>query len=351
MLEPASSAGAIIDRHNIAAFLRRMIDAAEALPRAALHRRVASPAGISLELWFDDAAAADLYASRLAEAPAAASGRHTRLYVLHATGPLAAWSDADCDPALFQAIVSRAGLRAAYPFRPHLWLALDLDAGVGVQLARSSADLPDWHAGAPLRHHLHWLLRARGQRLAHAASLGRAGRGILFLGHGGSGKSGVTLAGLAAGLQTVGDDYLALDGLGPAVARPLFRIVKQDRAGLARIAGLAERTASLPLNWNEKVEFDPAGMLPGRFTDALRIDAIVLPDVAHVWRPHVVSIGGGEAMRSMMRSNLLQFLGEPEDGMDYYAALLRGLPTYRLELSDNAADNGAALADLIARLP
>ena len=51
------------------------------------------------------------------------------------------------------------------------------------------------------------------RRIAHAASLGRDGRGILLLGHGGAGKSGTALAGVAAGLQTVGDDYVALSGL------------------------------------------------------------------------------------------------------------------------------------------
>lgn len=356
MLEPASATGAIIDRNSIVAFLRRAIAAAEKLPRATLHRRSASPAGLPLDLWFDNAAMADLYAPRLASAPIAASARPARLYVLHQHDmpggwSNAVWDDPTCDAATFHDIVGGARLRAALPFWPHHWLALDLDAGVGVQLARSPSDLVAWHAGAPLRHHLHWLLRASGQRQCHASSLGRAGRGILFLGHGGAGKSGVTLAGLATGLQTVGDDYVALDGTHPAVARSLYRIVKQDRSGLARIAGLAQRTASMPENWRGKVEFDPVGMLPGTFTDALRIEAIVLPHVAHSPRPHFTPVSGAEAMRTLIPTNLLQFAGEPDDGMEYYAALVRSLPAYRLAMSDSAAENGAALADFIDRLP
>jgi hypothetical protein len=219
-----------------------------------------------------------------------------------------------------------------------------------VQLARAPEDLPDWHAGAPLRQHLHWLLRARGQRLAHAASLGRAGRGILLLGHGGAGKSGATLAGLAAGLQTVGDDYIALGDLQPARARPLFRVVKQDRAGLARLPGLIEHTAGLRENWKGKVEFDPAAIFPGCFADCIEIHAIVLPHVALAPQPRFVEIGAGDAMRSLMRSNLFQFPGEPEDGMEYYAELLRSLPVHRLDLSADATANGAALAEFLGRL-
>jgi len=307
-------------------------------------------------LWADKVAEADLYAARLADSPIAASAKPTRIYVLcqndtPAVFEEAVWADGACDAALFHAILAEAGLRAAYPFRPHVWLALDLDAGVGVQLARSSNDLPAWHAGAPLRQHLHWLLRARGQRLAHAASLGRTGRGILLLGHGGAGKSGSTLAGLAVGLQTVGDDYLALGGLMPPVARPLFRVIKQDRAGLARIAKLPEYAASLPENWKNKVEVDPTEIFPNCFADMLEICAIVLPRIVHAPRPVLTEVGGGEAMRALMRSNLFQFPGEPEDGVEYYAALLRHLPIYRLELSDSAADSGATLADFIDALP
>jgi hypothetical protein len=346
---------AILDRSNIIDFLRRAMTAAEALPRGALYSRRSSPAGIPLELWADRAAEADLYAARLADAPIAASAKLTRIYMLcqddtPAAFEEAVWGDAACDAALFQAIVAGAGLRAAYPFRPNVWLALDLDAGVGVQLTRSANDLPAWHASAPLRQHLHWLLRARGQRLAHAASLGRRGRGILLLGHGGAGKSGSTLAGLAVGLQTVGDDYLALGGLTPPVARPLFRVIKQDRAGLARIAQLPAHTAFLPENWKNKIELDPTEMFPNCFADMLEICAIVLPRIVHAPRSVLTEASAGEAMRALMRSNLFQFPGETEDGIEYYAALLRNLPIYRLELSDSAADSGAALADFIDAL-
>jgi hypothetical protein len=341
-----------IDRRSIASFLRRTIAAAEALPRGPLHRRMAAPAGIPLELWFDDASEAEVAAARLADTPVPAPGSPTRIYVLsEATiGSLPEWTDVACDAAEFHAILATAGLRVAYPSRPHQWLALDLAKGVGVQLARSPTDLPPWFAGAPLRQHLHWLLRARGWRIAHAASLGLNGRGILLLGHGGAGKSGTTLAGIAAGLQTVGDDYVALSSAKPAIARLLFRVMKQDRAGLARTAELADRLSHLPLNWMNKVEFDPAAIFPSCFTGALRIDAIVLPRLSHAAVPHFAAATPGEAMRVLIPSNLFQFPGEPIDGLDDYAALVRSVPVHRLELSDDAADNGAALAEFVAAL-
>ena len=354
MLDRAVSS-TTVGRHSLVPFLRSVIAAAEALPRAALHRRSAAPAGIPIELWFDNEAEAELLAPRLAHLePDAERESRTRLYMLsgasigHASLP--AWSGAENEAAEFHAILAEARLRAAHPAHARAWHVLDLATGIGIQLANSPADLPAWFAGAPLRQHLHWLLRVRGWRIAHAATLGLHGRGILLLGNGGAGKSGTTLAGLAAGLQTVGDDYIALGGTDPAIARPLFRVAKQDRAGLARIPGLAERLAHLPANWMNKVEFDPAIAFPGCFTDALRLDAIVMPRLAHAAVPRFMPATAGEAMRTLIPTNLHQFPGEPIDGLDYYGAVVRPLPAYWLELSDNAADNGAALAEFVASL-
>jgi len=170
-----------------------------------------------------------------------------------------------------------------------------------------------------------------------------------LFGSGGAGKSGTTLAGVAAGLASVGDDYVALGGSAPAVATPLFRVFKQDRRGLRRV-GLLEKTDTLPENWMRKVEFDPTAFFPDCLADALEIRALVLPRIAHAAQPRFVPISGGEAMRSLIPTNLLQFPGEPDDGMAYYAGLLRRLPAYRLDLSADARQCGAALRDFIGAL-
>ena len=339
-----------IDRSGIVAFLRRALAEAEAMPRARLHGRQARPSGLPLELWFDSAAQADLYAPRLAECAPVPGAAATRLYVLDSMGQLPGWADEAFDAPAFHALLRDAGLRAAYPHQPQIWQVLDLGTGIGLHLARSTDDLPLWHAGSPLRQHLHWLLQAQGKRIAHAATLGEAGRGILLFGSGGAGKSGTTLAGVAAGLQSVGDDYVALGGAAQAVATPLYRIFKQDRRGLARVGGLQAKTADMPENWMRKVEFDPTLFFPDCFVEEMEIRAIVLPRIARAESSRFVAIPGGEAMRGLIPTNLMQFPGEADDGMAYYANLLRRLPAYRLELSSDAAECGAALRSFIAGL-
>lgn len=339
-----------VDRHGIVDFLRRALAEAEAMPRARLHGRHAQPSGLPLELWFDSAAQADLYAPRLAACAPVPGLAATRIYVQDSMGQLPSWIDEAFDAPAFHALLRQAGLRAAYPHQQQVWQVLDTRMGVGIHLARSIEDLPLWHAGSPLRQHLHWLLQVQGKRIAHAATLGENGRGILLFGSGGAGKSGTTLAGVAAGLQTVGDDYVALGGTPQAVATPLFRIFKQDRRGLARVGDLQAKTAAMPENWMRKVEFDPTQFFPGCFVEEMEICAIVLPRIARAETSRFVAIPSGEAMRGLIPTNLMQFPGEADDGMVYYANLLRRLPAYRLELSSDAAECGAALRSFIAGL-
>lgn len=343
-----------VDRGNLVAWMRRAIAQAEALPRAALTTQRIAPAGLSLETHYDDPDFAAAYTSRFRNV----EGEPTppsRLYVLTGKAPgfqsVPEWRDAACPPAEFQAIVTAAGLRAAYPFQSRLWRFFDTRSGIGVQWTAGSGALPPWDGSAPLRQHLHWLLEGNGLRLAHAATLGRPDRGIVLFGKGGAGKSGTTLAGLAAGLSTVGDDYVALGNTPSPVARPLYRVVKQDKAGLARNKALVVKTVHLSGNWRGKVEFDPDQFFPGATIDGIALRAAVLPRIAHVCQPSIAPIRPQAIMLALMSSNLHQFAGEADGGMAFFARLLAQLPCFQMELSEDAERNGKLLRDFIDDLP
>lgn len=342
--------GAGVDRRNLVDWMRQVIALVEKLPREALTTQRITPAGLSIETCFDDPGFAAAYTSRFrnVEEEGASSDR---LYVLTGKAPgfqsVPEWRDADCSPAEFHSIVKAAGMRAAYPFQSRLWRFFDTRSRIGVQWTESPDDLPPWDGSAPLRQHLHWILGDSGLRLTHAATLGWRDRGIVLFGKGGAGKSGTTLAGLAAGLSTVGDDYVALGGSLAPVARPLYRVVKQDKAGLARNPALADRTSHLAGNWRGKVEFDPDEFFKGATVETMSLRAAVLPRIAHASRPSIVPARPQAVMLALMNSNLHQFAGEDDDGMPFFARLLARLPCFQMELSADAVKNGALLRDFI----
>lgn len=343
-----------VDRDNLVDLLREAISEADALPQDRTIAKRVSPAGLAIDARFDDGGVADAYCGRfhssssLRHAVACAridvfTGRRFELEL--------EWNDPAFQPAEFHRRLDAAGLRAAYPFQTGLWRVLDLRSGVGLQWCASMDTMPPWDASAPLRQHLHWMLQASQMRLAHAATLGLDNRGVVLFGRGGAGKSGTVLAGLAAGLSTVGDDYVALGNDPEPCARALFGMMKQDRQGLARISGLAERTTDLPLNWRGKVEFHPASYFPGATADEMSVKAAIVPRIADAKRPVLHPMRPQSVMLSLMTSNLHQFAGEPEDGMQFFGRFLKDMPCFQLDLSPDAVRNGDLLREFIEQLP
>jgi hypothetical protein len=311
-------------------------------------------AGVEISVRFHDPVIAAAYAGRLPPNNTGRDNVEDRLVVLHAdqlAWPAApVWKDSACSPRQFHTLFATERLKVAYPFCARLWHVYDPLARKGIQLSGSRADLPPWDFGVPLRQHVHWLLAQRGLRLTHAATLGRNGRGVLIVGDGGAGKSATTLAGIASGMTTCGDDYVGLALGSEPVAHLLFRILKQDRSGLARFPALKGKMDGAPLNWQSKVELDPETFFPGCLVEKLTIDAIVLASIAHRETAKIVPISRGEIVRAMMPSNLYQFPGEDDDGLAFFARVLARVPCFRIHLAVDPVNNSNAIDALLRQV-
>lgn len=350
-LQAPRPASMSVTRDTIVARLTIIMEEVESIPRSALHLCLVAPAGAPVEILSDDIELADAYAKRLTGLPPRAEDHPspTRIYAL--TGRILdgaltpEWVDSNCPAHVFQNIVILGGFRASYPFRSRVWQFFDSRRQVGFQIARSLAEIPEWDLAVPLRQHMHWILEQHGMRLIHAATIGRCGSGFLVVGESGAGKSATTLAGLAAGLGTVGDDRVAVEIGERVLARSLYPIVRQDSDGLARIPSLAKGTAGLRADWAGKIQVNVEELFPGALERTMEIRGIILPQRMHSEVPRLSPATRGEAMRVLMRSNLFQLPGEPDStGMAFCADLLRRVPSHHLFLSKYAEKNGELLA-------
>jgi hypothetical protein len=102
---------------------------------------------------------------------------------------------------------------------------LDRETGRGVYWVQDVGDLPYWTRSAPLRTLLHWILMDCGRHLVHGAVVGDETAGVLLVGRGGSGKSSTAVQCLAAGMNFLGDDYVAI-AADPPRAYSLFSTAK-----------------------------------------------------------------------------------------------------------------------------
>lgn len=334
-----------LDRHSVVAWVRSVIDELASAERNMFRVETVAPAGMPIQLLLDDPSLALPYCGRLVGWGTTAPVEATHFVV---TGPhlvqdaLPKWSDDALPAADFDALMASAGLRAS--FQDHNWRIFDTAARIGAQISFREGALRPWHAGLLL---IDWTVQSAGFSLVHAGTLGLNGRGLLLVGQSGSGKSGTTLAGLAEGLQTVGDDFVALRCDGEAVTRSVFPLGRQDPAGLDRIPGLRDRVAAHRVNHLGKFEFDLRDTFPGAFVDELSVDAVVLPVISEAAAPSIRPISASDAMVELLRSNPFRYIGDPSSRVARFATLARGRPCFRLELSADGTKNGRALRSLV----
>ncbi len=259
--------------------------------------------------------------------------------------PPRGWWEPSYSAVDFERRLEAAGLGGAYWHDARMWTVFDRATGEGVQLLSRPGAWPPWEPASPLRLFLAWAHLAGGRRLVHAATLGRDGIGALIAGQGGSGKSGTTLAGLAAGLDSAGDDYVLVDPAaaadGAIMAHPVYRVAKQDPAGLSRL-GLSRLAAASAPNWQGKHEFDVAAIGGGRIS-ALKLKAILAPRIAGAAQTRITPASARDAMLALAPSSVFQIPGERVSALSFFAGLARRLPAFRVELGRDPAEIAARI--------
>lgn len=338
---------------TLAAYGADLLSRARTISTDRLHRRVLSLPGLTVEAWFTDPAYAELCARNIRQKTHAVSKPDLTVFLLDAEtlgwpAP-ERWGADVFDRHAMNGALESAGLRGAYLHDPRVWQFFSPERQLGVQLIRRPGALPPWEQGAPLRAFLHWGLKARGIHLCHAATLGREGRGLLLVGAGGSGKSGTTLAGIAGGLETVGDDYCLLTAGERIAALPLYRILKQDPEGVARVLGDGGAKTFGPVNWQGKFEIHESALQHSPFVETLDIRAIVIPEVAHAERSIFQPVSAALAMRAFAPSSSFQLPDGEKESIAFAAALCRRLPCFKLSLSTDSADIARTIGSFLER--
>ncbi len=343
-----------VEPGQVATAARDLIDRAEAALELAPVRAVRRPGGLAVHLHTHLPGYAEAAARGLADVTGTDAGSEIRVLVA-TSGHFPGLVTPHWCARYFQTRDVEAELRAT-PFRcnyfPDLgfWQLYDRERRLGLQVMARDDGYPPWDLSSPLRNFIHWALARGGRGLVHAGTLAVDGVGVMLAGAGGSGKSGTVLSGVAAGLETVGDDYVLAEINAEAVrARPLFTTMKQDPEGLARLR-LGALTAARGLNWQGKAEFAVDDVRRGALTDQVEIRAILVPEVARAHQTTVEPAGAKEAFLALAPSGVSQVPGDRENTFALCGALSRRLPAYRLKLGLCPNEVAARVAELIGKL-
>lgn len=263
--------------------------------------------------------------------------------------PRGIWADAMFGLSVVADGLRPAGFEGLFDFEYKRWQFYDPATRRGVEALAAPGGYPPWTESFPIRNLMHWAYQAIGWRIVHGGTLGIDGKGVMVIGPGGSGKSGTTLAGILAGMQSVGDDYVAVDpGEGKLVAYPVMRLVKQDPAGLKRL-GLDPAALGLSeTNWQNKYEFDFEALGAGRRAKWIELQAILLPRIANAERSSFSRAPAHAAMMGLAPNNLSQLPDGWREGLSFTASMARRIPGYYLDLGTDKNEIADSVGEFIA---
>jgi hypothetical protein len=213
---------------------------------------------------------------------------------------------------------------------------LDLEHGIGLFRVRDARDLPWYERAAPLRTLLHWILESRGYRFVHAAAVATAHGGALLAGRGGSGKSTTAMLCLESGFDYAGDDYVAVSIDGIPRAHALFTTAKLNASSIEWLPFLrpAVRVAA---DDGGKAVVMIGELFPRQIASSFPLRAVIVPRVTG-GSSRLRRTSGGEALRALAPTTLLQLPGSNADAFAELADLTRRLPAWSLELGDDRAE-------------
>jgi hypothetical protein len=205
----------------------------------------------------------------------------------------------------------------------------------------AASRIPWYERAAPVRTALHHLLAPTGATLVHAGAAGLDGGAALIVGRGGSGKSTLATAAAMEGMGFTGDDYVALTVEAEPVAHSIHCTAKLSAESLT----LLSRLGTVHPRWgggDDKFAVDLYRDLPESVRRSQPLNAIVVPRVT-TGAPRWERTAGGEGLRALAPSTMLQLPVASGPGLAHMAKLARSVPSYALDLGD---DPGAAVSAL-----
>lgn len=226
----------------------------------------------------------------------------------------------------------------------------DQGASVACLWTADAASLPLWVRAAPLRTILHWFLAESGIYLLHGAAIGTQGRAVLVAAKGGSGKSTTALASVLAGLDYLGDDYVAVEAGARPVCHSLYNSLKVTQDTLAAFPELATLQPLMP-DTNDKAAFFIHELYPKQLRAQAELAAIFIPRIGPHARSHVTPARKSEALAALAPTTLFQLpLGESGT----FAALrdlVSQTPCYTLHLGSDLYSAPEAIRNFLDSAP
>jgi len=225
---------------------------------------------------------------------------------------------------------------------------IDRAANEIVGCVESADRLSTFERAKPVVRPLLLWLEQCGLTPVHAGTVGWQGKGILFGGRAGSGKSTASLSSLQAGLDMLAEDYTLLEPAGERdfIAHSLYNSAWIEAEHLHRFPGLEQFAIHGDEMANGKSILLLREIYPDRFLASAPVRYLILPRVCPGGLTALRRASRSEAIKRFALESLVTLtrLGAAE--LDRLVAVVHSTDCYWLDLGRNLDEVGVLLKNL-----
>lgn len=252
----------------------------------------------------------------------------------------------------FRTVTASPDSRFVFDQDPEITLAFNRKTQKIVISVASAGRLNHFDRAKPFNRLLALWLRDRGTQVIHSAMLTKNGKGILFTGKGGSGKSSTILTCVLAGFEFLGDDYIGIEETttDSFIGHSLYNSILLEVEHLKSFGDIRADTYNGNPARGEKVIIYTGETFTDQLVRSSSISALVLPKIVNSPRPRISPATKIEALLSLAPSSLKLQISPKVWELDQQAKLVERVPCFWLELGHNMAEVPKCIDNLIEKL-
>lgn len=224
----------------------------------------------------------------------------------------------------------------------------DMEGATYLYWVQDGTALPYWSKASPLRTLFHWLMRAHGHQLLHAAAIGTAEGAVLITGKGGVGKSTSALACLDDGMGYVGDDYLVVQLAPEPRAVSLYATAKLHAGHAENFPRFRELIANLDTMREEKAVLNLFPDHAERIALSMPLRAVLLPRISPQVETTFAPVPRAALQRAAAFTTMSQLPHAGRDTHDFIERMIAALPGLEIRLGSDLAGIPRAIRGLLA---
>jgi hypothetical protein len=230
-----------------------------------------------------------------------------------------------------------------------VWLDRTCDRIVGFTKSVNRLNLDE--RARPFHKMLSAWLEDRGVQFVHSGLITHAGKGILFVGNGGAGKSTSSISCLRAGMGYLGDDFIGL-GIedGRFAGHGLYASCLLNVHHIKRFPDLQPLAHAPHYDYEQKFVLYLTEAFPNCLRQHIAIDAIMLPRVVDAEVTTFRPAKKAETLMAIAPTSVMLLPRPNRAAFERLTQLVQNTPSYWLELGRNVDRIPAAVQALAESL-